>query len=67
MEMLMDFDKFDMSKLQDKQFMSKLGLGFNDSVDNIYNEKMVCKCGSNILSRNYDKHVKSKKHLNYEK
>ena len=57
----------DFSKLQDKQFMSKLSQSFNDAVDKTYNEKMVCKCGANILCRNYDKHVKSKKHLNYEK
>ena len=67
MESLMDFSKFDMSKLQDKQFMANLEKSFNNDVDNTYNERFVCKCGSHIYSRNNDKHVKSKKHLAYEK
>ena len=63
----MDFANFDISKLQDKTFMKNLEKSFNDIVDKSYNEKMECKCGSKILSRNYEKHMKSKKHLSYEK
>ena len=63
----MDFANFDISKLQDKTFMKNLEKSFNDTVDKTYNEKMECKCGSKVLCRNYEKHIKSKKHLCYEK
>ena len=65
MESLMDFSKFDMSKLQDKKFMANLEKSFNNDVDKCFNEKTTCEWKSKIYTKNLEKHLQSKKHLKY--